>query len=179
MKPITSSEFFKSWLKVVNSKKNELLKVWNKAKDYTAAILGNEDSVICEIAKDLNLNAYPKDYYSIDAILYKEEDRVPEIPKEYYWFRAIRIAFEHENDFNSGLYQEVSHLLITKCDLRVLVSYPNGEIDSQLDYLHKIIKGTDSAKELSAKENFLIIFGYENGFQWEGFVFKLDSWKRI
>lgn len=60
-----------------------------------------------------------------------------------------------------------------------MVAYPNGEIEDELSYLHQIIKGTENAEEISGSENFLIIFGYENEFRWQGFVFKLNSWKEI
>jgi hypothetical protein len=60
---------------------------------------------MAEIASRMSLRSYCG-YYSIDAILFAERDLVPNIPIGTTWVR--RVAFEHENDFNSGLFQEVS-----------------------------------------------------------------------
>ena len=99
------------------------------------------------------------------------------------WIRRIRIAFEHENYFNSGLFQEVSHLLITDCDLRVLVSYPNkrDEFDSQLVYLHSIIAGTDRSNQIAETGAFLFISGWRENdtIEWSGYVYERTQWRKI
>ena len=179
MNNTNSRSFFEAWLKAVEKRKTELLKVWGTAKEFTPRIIGGEDSVLSAVAHDLGLKSYEADYYSLDSILYLPEDRVPHIPENAYWFRDIRVAFEHENFFNSGLYKEVSHLLITRCDLRVLVSYPQRDTAQELSYLHEIISGTRQAQEISSAENFLIILGYEEGFIWEGMVYSVGKWKEI
>src|SRR5438309_6138042 len=90
----------------------------------------------------------------------KRKTLSPGSPPNTTWLRRIRVAFEHENYFNSGLFQEVSHLLITDCDLRVLVSYPNdpdAELSYQLKYLHEVIKGNDRSDQISEASSFLFI----------------------
>lgn len=176
---IYSINFYNLWIKTVNSRKNELLDKWRSNKEYTNLIKGHDDSIISKIAENLNLLCYPHDYYSIDAIMYLPEDLTPGINNNTFWLRDIRVAFEHENNFRGGLYQEVSHLLITSCDLRVLVTYPNDDTANELEYLHKIISGNRNAEKISNDESFLIIFGYENDFSWEGYVFKTNAWKKI
>jgi hypothetical protein len=105
---------------------------------------------------------------------------VPDISEGWCWLKDIRIAFEHENNFNSGLYQEVSHLLITNCELRVLVTYPdNGDITKTFNYLHTIIKGSRQNEEISESGSFLLIFGYEAGFAWEGYIYNTEKWIKI
>lgn len=180
MSKITSQQFFQAWIDAVQNRKEHLLNIWRQPGVFTSQVKGDDTSIIKEIADKLNLLCYQQDYYCIDTIFYKEEDLVPERPIGSYWFRDIRIAFEHENNFNSGLYQEVSHLLITNCDLRVLVTYPTdyGE-EEQMEYLHKIIKGSRHSKVVSEEESFLIIFGSENGFLWEGYIYKEDNWKQV
>jgi hypothetical protein len=179
MKKTSASFFFSSWIDTVENRKEELLKNWRKAKEFTYLIKGSENSVVDEIARKLDLLTYPQDYYSIDTIFYKPEDLTPNRRPNTYCLRDMRIAFEHENAFNSGLYQEVSHLLIINCDLRVLVAYPNYEPDEMLSQLHEIIKGNRNSIENSDKENFLIIFGYHTGFAWEGYVYKENDWKKL
>lgn len=179
MDKIKATDFYNLWLETVNNRKAALLKIWRKTSDFTQYIKGSDNSVVDEIGKKLGLLTYQQDYYSIDTIFYKPEDLSPKIKPNTYWFRDIRIAFEHENNFNSGLYQEVSHLLITSCDLRVLVTYPQYETDDMLESLHEIIKGNRNSKNISDEENFLIIFGYETGFEWEAYVYKETNWKKL
>lgn len=179
MKRTSAFEFYNIWKKITSERKQEMLEVWRNNKALTYFVKDSDNSIINEIAKHFDLLCYPQDYYCIDAILYNKEDLTPGIKENTFWFRDIQIAFEHENNFRSGLYQEVSHLLITNCKLKVLVSYPDYEPDNELEYLHSIIKGSNHSSELSEKENFLIIFGYENGFEWEGFIYKEDSWLQL
>lgn len=185
MESITSTTFYNTWLEVVNRNKSHLLSNWRTNKPFTSLMLHNDDSIICQVAEELKLLCYNRDYYALDAVLYKKEDKVPinsmglKIPDDKVCLSDIQIAFEHENTFKSGIYQEISHLLITNAKLKVLVSYPEDTPSAELDYLHEIILNTRHADELSKNENFLIIFGYENGFAWEGFVFKKDKWKKL
>lgn len=179
MDKVKSSDFYKAWVDTVTNRKEHLLSIWRNAKVYTSYIKGDENSVMDEVASRLNLLCYPYDYYSLDTILYKLEDKTPDINPNTWWFRDIRVAFEHENNFKGGLYQEVSHLLITNCDLKVLVTYPNDDIENELNYLHKIISGNRQSKSTSEEESFLLIFGSEGDFSWDGYVYKIDNWKQI
>lgn len=176
---ISAQGFYQAWLDTVTERRIALSSVWRKAGEFTSCIKGSENCVMSDVAKRLSLLCYPHDYYSIDTILYKPEDMTPGIKPNTYWFRDIRVAFEHENNFKGGLFQEVSHLLITNCDLRVLVTYPNEDTEHELQYLHKIISGNRQAQEISERENFLIIFGYETDFAWEGLIYKHDNWKSL
>ncbi len=179
MDKIRAADFYSAWIDTVNGRKDHLLKIWRNSKPYTSYIKGDDNSVMDEVAKRLNLLCYPHDYYSIDTILYLPVDKTPKTTENSYWFRDIRVAFEHENNFRSGLYQEVSHLLITKCDLRVLVTYPNEDTTNELNYLHEIISGSRQSISISDEESFLLIFGYESSFEWEGLIYKQDNWKKI
>jgi hypothetical protein len=185
MEKVSSIEFYNAWINSVNKRKDDLLKVWRINPKLTKAIKDWDNSVVSDIAQELNLLIYPQDYYSIDTIFYKKEDKTPGIPDYNYWFRNIRVAFEHENVFNKVL-EEVSHLTITNCDLRVLVTYPpddlsNESVRKRMMYLHEIIAGNRQSDEISENESFLIIFGFENGFEWQGYIYKNneEKWKRI
>lgn len=110
---------------------------------------------------------------------------MPNIPVGTTWVRRIRIAFEHENDFGSGLFQEVSHLLITDCDLRVVVTYPDSRdrLDRELQYLHAIIAGTDRANQIAETGAFLFIAGWRDvekgAIEWWGYVYEPTVWRRL
>lgn len=178
---VTALQFFQAWIDTVQGRKEHLLSIWRQAKEFTSQVKGDDASLMKEIADKLNLVCYHSDYYFLDTVLYKEEDLVPGRPQGSYWFRDIRVAFEHENNFNSGLYQEVSHLLITNCDLKVLVTYPPNDDKEiyQLNNLLDIIKGSRQSRIISDNESFLIIFGYEADFSWIGYVYKESGWKQI
>ncbi len=180
----TSSEFLKAWVDTVEKNKDILLKSWRHAKTFTNLIKSNDECILKQVADSLNLKCYPYDYYFLDSVMYEDEDMVPKIPEKNYWFRQLKVAIEHENDFKSGLYKEVSHLLLINSGLKVLITYPIYEIDedptiNEMNYLHEIINKTSIQHELSERESFLLIFGSEAGFVWDAFVFKEENWKRI
>jgi len=155
---ISPSSFFDAWKRVCGRRKRELLEAWPRAKPYTAQIFHVDDAVIDGVAKELDLDVY-SGYYSVDAIFIRKGkgDRVHCAPINQHWFHNIRIAFEHENSFRSGLFQEVSHLLVTRADLRVLVTYPeNYNLEAELKVLAQIIAESDLA---GGDPSFLFIVG--------------------
>ena len=175
---LSAKSFFSAWEKVIENRKAELVELWRNNKAFTWLVKGSENSILSEVAQELELLSYEADYYCLDAIFYKKEDLIPNLSQNSFWFRNIRVAFEHENNFKSGLYQEVSHLLITNCDLKVLVSYPEYP-EEELKKLHKIIRETKHSKAIHEQESFLIILGYETNFEWEGYIYKEDDWEKI
>ncbi len=175
---ITSIEFFKHWISTSNELVTDFEAKWNNASDYTYFILND---VLEIITKKCNLSYY-NEYYNIDSVFFKNEDLVPNIPENTTWLKHIRIAFEHENKFNSGLYQEISHLLITQCDIRILVTYPEGsDINSELDRLHDIVFQTKLSKDLSDNQSLLIILGklVDRKTIWTGYIYNAKDWTEI
>lgn len=168
---ITSACFYKAWYESVKEYQDLLSKIWRKNPAYTSQIFA-QNGILHAVAQKLQL-LYYSNYYYLDAVFYKPEDVIKE---NEFWFRDIRIAFEHENNFRSGLYKEVSHLLTTNADLKVLVSYPNGEINDELEYLHSIISKSRQAKKISDDQSFLVILGYEEKFSWEGWIYNENKW---
>src|SRR5437879_6355436 len=124
--PQLAAEFFKRWVDACGQRHDVLFQDWPNQRVFTSHILSGPSPIIKDVADGLELKCYCG-YYCLDAVLFKEIDLVPDRPAGTTWLRRVRIAFEHENNFKSGLFQEVSHLLITDCDLRVLVSYPGTE----------------------------------------------------
>lgn len=176
-----ASSFFTHWKSVVSAspQKEKLQKIWRNKSLFTNAIFHDEDAVLIQLAKRLELECYSENYYFLDALFYKKEHLVPHLTSNKYWFREISIAFEHENTFNSQLFQEVSHLLLTQAPLRVLVSYPDTDNNEeiQLNKLHEIIKGRSDEEQIAQDESFLLIFGYENDFSWKGLIYNSEDWK--
>jgi len=175
--------FFELWVDACIQRYEVLHRDWSNCSAFTSHVF-SQNSIIEAIGKALGFRCYCG-YYSIDAILFTEDDLVPGRPAGTTWVRRIRIAFEHENDFDSGLFQEVSHLLITDCDLRVVVSYPGNreELDSQLEYLHSIIAGTDRSDRIAEDRAFLFIAGWrdieKHTIEWWGYVYDHTAWRRL
>ena len=114
------------WVRVCNEHMEEYTKAFAVSRrDFTKYI-----SLFVELlAKELKLQVIGE-YYSLDFVLYKEEDLVPYEGKTWNqrlgnWLRHIRVVLEHENslDSSSGGYQEFSHLMLTTADAKVLVGY--------------------------------------------------------
>lgn len=81
-------------------------------------------------------------------------------------------------------YQEISHLLITNCDLRVLVTYPDGnEIEDQMNYLHDLICKVEGSTSYCTSESILVILGHRtadlNKIEWEAYIYKEIGWKEL
>lgn len=175
-----ANKFFITWCKKIDSRIEALKTVWGDSKAYTKAIIHDDKSILMDVSDALNYKCYNADYYYIDAVLFKPEDLVLEYPKAYY-LTDLRIAFEHENDFTSGLFQEVCHLLQVNCDLKVLVTYPPSEAGekAELEYLHKIIKKSRNEVKVSEKNSFLMIMGHNDLTTWKGFIYKSGGWQKI
>ncbi len=176
---VTSHRFLHAWRETAIKKESAILDAWENYGEYTRVILDDADCLFTDLAQKLNLLVYPKDYYSMDGVLYTEKDLVPESPKNQTWLRSITVAFEHENTFNKNVYQEIAHLLILRAELSVLVTYPPSDDNNLMDYFHRIISECPHASEIDKKENFLMIFGYRDPLRWSGYVYKTDRWRSI
>jgi hypothetical protein len=181
---VTAYKFEEKWEAACNQRQSLLYKYWNDRKKYTSCIVNDENSIIDLIAESIGLLCY-SGYYHTDAIFFEEKDRVPDVPKGQTWVRRIRIAFEHENVFNKRLYEEVSHLLLIDCDLRVLVTYPDLIEGSNaiLDYLHDVVSGSNRAALIADNKALLLILGVkdtkENVINWGGYVYTMMAWQKI
>lgn len=171
--------FFNSWITTTKLRQDIIIENWNYESQLSSVIMYDDQSVLSEISKQLNLNVY-FEYYKLDAILFKNSDRVSVAPSSQTWISSIQIAFEHENYINSGLFQEASHLMITDCNLAVLVTYPNyeNEINREIKILHKLIQESLIGKETISSKNFLLIFGWKikRNVYWVGCEFKENDW---
>jgi hypothetical protein len=170
---VSPARFFEVWKQVCGTQQGDLVAAWKCGNhDYTTQVLHANGAVLAETAKKLELHVN-SNYYSLDAIFTYERDKVTCAPETQNWFQNIRVAFEHENSVCSGLFKEVSHLLITRADLRVLVTYPDKEdFSDELKQLAEIIRNSDLAK---TDPVFLLITGWLNKFQeieWSAFTFQ-------
>lgn len=106
------------------------------APQYAAAMKVDSEltkfmkKVIEELAHRMGMRVF-SEYYTIDHVLYREEDRIPEgvLPLETsrvtgIWLKRMRVAFEHENRLDSaGGYQEIAKLMLINADMKVFMGY--------------------------------------------------------
>ncbi len=155
----------------------DLTESWRKPSIFTSLVHSPDKGVLARVAEKLGLRCYLSNYYSIDAIFYEKRDLVQDRPSGSTWVTGISVAFEHENHYKSGLYKEVSHLLITNADLRVLVIYPNHGIeDDEVSKVRRVISESRHATDVAKGMNFLLIMGEETDFTWQGYVYTEDDW---
>ena len=184
---ITARQFYQAWLEVIGNNQEKIQQYCHSKRDYTKLAISDNDSLIIQVAEKLGLSCYNADYYSLDSVLYHEQHRIKKGNDKYHYLSHICVAFEHENCFFSGLFQEVAHLLITLSQLKVLVSYPNSfeekKVNQELVELHSIIAQTPDSDQISKKENFLLILGYnykqDSKDSWKGLVFTTEEWKEL
>ncbi|MCB9197538.1 MAG: hypothetical protein H6600_03705 [Flavobacteriales bacterium] len=175
MKHSLVNRFYQSWLKQVELERDELMSIWRKPKDFTEKVIRQENGILMNIAKDLQLECYNVDYYCLDSVFYLNENVINNNANSFY-LKQIEIAFEHENFFNENLFREVGHLLITNCKLRVLVTYPNDNEETIMERIREEIDSVEIRSELERNAGFLIILGYENQFQWKGYLYHSKEW---
>lgn len=176
---ITAKEFYQTWCDTIRHRNDEVKQNWSNTK-LTSLVIKNENSIVVDISERLGLLCFNGDFHNIDSVFYREEDLIQEYSPGCY-LTDIRIAFEHENDFYSGLFQEVSHLLLINCDLKVVVSYPRSEKAefSMLENLHSIISSSRISQHLADTDGFLFIMGHEKANLWKGWVYKSDNWELV
>ena len=87
-------------------------------------------ALVKEISDKMGLKHY-REYYSIDHVLYKDEDVVRDLPNKTSrvkgtWLKHMRVAFEHENSLGpGGGYQEFAKLMWINADIKVLMGWAN------------------------------------------------------
>ncbi|MDX1955490.1 MAG: hypothetical protein SFU20_08120 [Chitinophagaceae bacterium] len=176
-------QFFDFWCISAEKKQFEIMANCNYESNLSSIVMYDDDAVLVEIARSMGLSLY-HEYYRLDAVLFNDAtDKVPNCPKGQTWLSTIQIAFEHENYINSGLFQEVSHLMITDCNLGVLVTYPNteDEIKREIKILHKLISDSLFGKRTIRHKNILLIFGWQmpEKLIWFACSYEANDWEML
>ena len=125
---------------------------------YAKAFKSNSDftefisKVVDKVAEEQGLKHW-REYYTLDHVLYKEEDRIPEgvLPfgsscVQGTWLKHFRLIVEHENSLDAGGgYQELAKLMLFNADVKVLMGYANkgDDYDAYAKDYHSIYKSVD------------------------------------
>jgi uncharacterized protein (DUF2147 family) len=174
---MTGEQFFEIWKRVCKKHETQLVKKWNSLPAYTDVIFEsagrNIPGIVKQIGEIIDMTVF-REYYHLDAVFYDEGDLVKKAPpnktwgnRTGVWLRKMPIAFEHENNVGSA-YQEVSHLITTNAEMKVLVTYADEtDTDNCATDFQSIVEGVDT-------KPILVIFGYQgeskDTIEWEGYV---------
>jgi hypothetical protein len=135
------------------------------------------------IARQLGLQSWNKEYYTLDGMLY-EERGIDNTGKYASYANWVSVAIEHENDASQA-HETMNKLQLFNAPLKVLITYaPLGQAtDSLLRKYENIIKASDVFNDVATLRQQLVILGtpkavadwrfyaYEN----DGFVLMLPS----
>lgn len=167
-----SEKFFNAWKNICSKNVKNLLNFWSQKKSYSAFMLYDDKSIIKEVARALSLECYSEcryGYYGIDSVLYENNFKISN-KGSGTWLRKINIAFEHENDFNYYLDEEISRLLTSNADLKVLVTYPKQKDKERIiKYLKSLFLDLD--------DEVILILGSKNNdaIYWEKVILNKDG----
>jgi len=183
---ITELDFYKSWVKICEKPKNmeKLLMAWYYPTDFTHAMLHLDDSILNQVSQDIGI-AFYREYYHIDAVFYDKNDCIHPNPKyktwgnfSENWLTKILIAFEHENNIKTA-FQEISHLIITNAEAKVLVTYSDKcEVDNHAYDFSTILNKSDF-------NPILLILGNREKKQdkevivWNGYILSEGKYEKI
>lgn len=136
-----------------------------------------------KIARQLGLQSWNKEYYTLDGMLY-EERGIDNTGKYASYANWVSVAIEHENDAAQA-HETMNKLQLFNAPLKVLITYAQlGQAtDSLLRKYENIIKASDVFNDVATLRQQLVILGtpkavadwrfyaYEN----EGFVLMLPT----
>jgi hypothetical protein len=168
---VTPQAFTDAFLGVVAKEHEQLVRHWLEFRPYTRLML---DEVLPAVATKLSLEAWPKEYYYLDSVFYKEKD-TEHFREEIMNVKFIEVAIEHEHVL-AGTEQEVIKLQLFNCPLKVLITYDANDNQRQ-SYIKKyseIVAASDIFEDASTLRRQLIIFGRKNKgefIQWNAYQY--------
>jgi hypothetical protein len=153
---VTPKAFTHGFMQAAIENGHQLAELWFEFRPYTRLML---EMVLPSVAKRLNLESWPTEYYYLDSVFYKEKD-TKHFRKDVMNVQFIEVAIEHEHVL-SGTAQEVSKLQLINSPLKVLITYDANDTQRQ-KYLAKyceIVASADIFKDASKLRRQLVIFG--------------------
>ncbi len=136
-----------------------------------------------DIARELGLQCYPGDYYTLDAMFYRDKDTT-NFASHLTYAHFICVALEHEN-YAESTAVEINKLQLFNAPLKVLITYP-GTVQNANNLLAKyeeMIKAADVFGDCSTMRRQLVIFGRKEKQQqipaWSGFEYQAKGFHQL
>lgn len=164
--------FREAFTPVLSSHESLLREAWPRGGEFTK-VWTSRDGILEKLGKRLELECHPE-YWTIDAVFYKQADtrNFPVGPARYA--EAIAIALEHEN-ISTSAHEELNKLSIIDAPLKVLVTYadPGDYADELLSRFADILVRADTFGDFATRRRHVVLFGSMDGsdVKWRYYIF--------
>jgi hypothetical protein len=133
-------------------------------------------SIYPRVARQLGLQAWNKEYYTLDGMLYEERgtDNTGKYASYANW---VSVAIEHENDV-SRAQETMNKLQLFNAPLKVLITYvPEGDAtDALLRRYESIIRASDVFNDVATLRQQLVILGTPKTVgEWRFYAYESDG----
>ncbi|HEX3603906.1 MAG TPA: hypothetical protein VHU43_07420 [Steroidobacteraceae bacterium] len=129
-----------------------------------------------KIARHLGLQAWNKEYYTLDGMLY-EERGIDNTGKYASYANWVSVAIEHENDASQA-HETMNKLQLFNAPLKVLITYAQlGQAtDTLLRKYENIIKASDVFNDVATLRQQLVILGTPKAVaEWRFYAYENDG----
>jgi hypothetical protein len=175
MKTVTPREFRNAFMDVMRVERDGFrAAVSFEAKSYDFFMRSN---ILPKIARHLGLQAWNKDYYSLDCVFYEERGR-DNAGKFTTYAKWISVALEHANRPTRS-HEEISKLQMVNAPLKVLITYVEEGPDSEslLSKYETVIRESDVLNDIASLRKQLVILGTPQAARdWRFYVYESDGY---
>jgi hypothetical protein len=174
MKIITPREFRNAFVEVLKAESSSFrAAVGFEAKSYAYFMRSN---IFPKIARHLGLQAWNKDYYTLDCVFY--EERARDVTGKFTTYaKWISVALEHANR-PSRTHEEISKPQMFNAPLKVLITYveEGPETESLLSKYEAVIRDSDVFNDIASLRKQLVILGTPHAARdWRFYVYESDG----
>jgi hypothetical protein len=174
MKKITPRDFRNAFVAVMKAEQDSFrTAVGFESKSYMYFM---RSYIFPRIAKNLGLQAWNKEYYSLDAMFY-EERGTDKFERYTTYAKWISVAVEHEYQ-PQKTHEEINKLQAFNAPLKVLITYAEEGADSDalLRTYEKVISHADVFGDIATLRQQLVIFGtLKPSREWRFYVYESDG----
>jgi hypothetical protein len=167
-------QFNDAFLQVASEYHSQLSESWLKLGFYTALM---RETVLPRVADKLKLRSWPKEYYSLDSVFYREKD-TEHFGEHIMNAKFIEVALEHEHVL-SGTAQEMNKLQLFSAPLKVLITYDETDAERahHLKRYREIIESADIFCDIHSLRRQLVIFGRKAAetINWSAYVYEREG----
>jgi hypothetical protein len=174
MRKITPREFRDAFVAVMKSEQDAFRTALGfETKSYNYFM---RSTIYPKIGRHLGLQAWNKEYYTLDGMLYEERgtDATGKFASYANW---VSVAIEHEND-TSKAHETMNKLQLFNAPLKVLITYaPLGHAtDSLLRKYEAIIRASDVFNDVATLRQQLVIIGTPKAIaEWRLYAYENDG----
>jgi len=177
VKAIEAQIFYKSLVETLTKYRIDLSERWDQPANYTRFIM---DVILPEVGKNLEMECYAANYYTLDCVYYEECD-LDHFRTDTTYVKYVAVALEHEN-FLTGSCVEMNKLQLFNTPLKVLITYSSPrQVSTWLTKYADIVRKADIFQDAATLRRQLVVFGDKPGeFPiWRGFIYEPEGFLEI